>query len=342
MKTETYEEVLKRVLNNTNIDIDKREGSFLSNMASPLCYELSKVLISLDDVLKLAFISTNYDTYLDRRVMEYGIFRKQGEKTLGKIEIQNQQNVTQIDLQKVKKFIYSDREYNVIQQESDYIFLVEAVEVGANFNLDLGTVILASNDVTIAGKVIKDFDNGLDVETDNELRERFFEYIKDNITSGNKAHYKYWAKQVDGVDNVKVYPLWNGNGTVKVLIADADNRPVHQNVVNECYNHISEVMPIGCQLTVSNVIPIDLNIQASIKLNNSTLSVAQEKYEARVKEFLVENIGTIYYSKIFSLLGELEEVEYITDLTLNNQKADIILTEEQVGILSNVILREVR
>ena len=33
---QTYEVIKQRILDNINIDIDKREGSFTSNMVSPL------------------------------------------------------------------------------------------------------------------------------------------------------------------------------------------------------------------------------------------------------------------------------------------------------------------
>ena len=39
---QTYEVIKQRILDNTNITIDKREGSFLSNMVSPLSQELAK------------------------------------------------------------------------------------------------------------------------------------------------------------------------------------------------------------------------------------------------------------------------------------------------------------
>ena len=39
---QTYEVIKQRILDNINIDIDKREGSFLSNMVAPLVEELAK------------------------------------------------------------------------------------------------------------------------------------------------------------------------------------------------------------------------------------------------------------------------------------------------------------
>ena len=54
-----------------------------------------------------------------------------------------------------------------------------------------------------------------------ELRKRFTEYVSHPITSGNKWQYISWAKSVDGVGDAKCLPLWNGAGTVKVIIVDS-------------------------------------------------------------------------------------------------------------------------
>ena len=43
---QTYEVIKQRILDNINIDIDKREGSFTSNMVSPLAEELAKAYIN--------------------------------------------------------------------------------------------------------------------------------------------------------------------------------------------------------------------------------------------------------------------------------------------------------
>ena len=63
---QTYEIIRQRILNNINIDIDKREGSFLSNMVSAISEDLAKNYINMGDILSLGFIEDTFDTYLDK------------------------------------------------------------------------------------------------------------------------------------------------------------------------------------------------------------------------------------------------------------------------------------
>jgi uncharacterized phage protein gp47/JayE len=61
--SKTYENIKQRVLNNTNIDVDKREGSFLNNMASPLAYELARFYIEQQDLVNMSFVKNGYFHY---------------------------------------------------------------------------------------------------------------------------------------------------------------------------------------------------------------------------------------------------------------------------------------
>ena len=47
--SKTYENIKNRILDNMKIDIDKREGSFLNNMVSPISQELAKAYIEQED-----------------------------------------------------------------------------------------------------------------------------------------------------------------------------------------------------------------------------------------------------------------------------------------------------
>lgn len=71
-------------------------------------------------------------------------------------------------------------------------------------------------------RIIKLLQPVIDQETDDELRARYYIKIQTPATSGNAYHYRLWSKEVSGVGDAKVYPLWNGNGTVKVLIIDSN------------------------------------------------------------------------------------------------------------------------
>ena len=90
------------------------------------------------------------------------------------------------------------------------------VPIGAvnRFPVTLPGLVSVTNEEAASG--------GFDEETDDELRERYFEKVSLPATSGSKYHYVMWAKEVSGVGDAKCLPLWNGNGTVKVVIINAD------------------------------------------------------------------------------------------------------------------------
>ena len=71
----SYETIKQRILDSIVIDIDKREGSFTNNMISPVVEELAKAYINMSDILSLGFIEDNFDTFLDQRVSEFGVYR---------------------------------------------------------------------------------------------------------------------------------------------------------------------------------------------------------------------------------------------------------------------------
>ncbi|WP_317119990.1 baseplate J/gp47 family protein, partial [Clostridium neonatale] len=71
------------------------------------------------------------------------------------------------------------------------------------------------------GEVISE---GTDIENNLSLFNRLMIKVQTPATSGNVYDYLNWALSVEGVGNALVKPLWNGNGTVKVLITNSENR----------------------------------------------------------------------------------------------------------------------
>ena len=63
---ETYEAIRKRMLDNMSNDIDKREGSFISNMVSPVGVEFAKYYMKLDNILSIMFLEDATNEYLDK------------------------------------------------------------------------------------------------------------------------------------------------------------------------------------------------------------------------------------------------------------------------------------
>ena len=264
----SYETIKQRILDSIVIDIDKREGSFTNNMISPVVEELAKAYINMEDILSLGFIDDTFDTYLDKRVGEFGVYRKEGTKAIGEIKVEGKEGavITNGTLIKANDLYFTV--LNDIELPNENILYVEANEAGYKYNLLANTEfeLVEKND-----KITKlvneiEFTNGVDVESDEDLRKRFVKVVNNPSTSGNKNHYEEWALEVNGVGRAIVYPLWNGNGTVKVMIIGNDNKPVTEDIIENCKLYIEENMPIGCQLTVTTPSLLNVVIKANVEL----------------------------------------------------------------------------
>ena len=166
--SKTYEEIKQRVLNNTDINVDKREGSFLNNMASPLSYELAKFYIEQQDLVNMAFVKNGYFNYLDIKCEEYGISRKQGTKSVGEV-IFTGENGTLIS--NGTMLVVDDLYFVVLNDatiaENQAELVVEALEVGKQCNLSANTKLTATEPISGVNDIYvkSNFKNGTDVET---------------------------------------------------------------------------------------------------------------------------------------------------------------------------------
>lgn len=341
---QTYEIMKERILSKFPLMLDKREGSYSDSLISPLVEELAKAYMSMGDILSLGFIETNFDTFLDKRVSEFGVYRKQGTKATGEVIVTGSDGTA---ISNGTLLIVNDLKYvvlNDVQLPIENILYVEALEVGERYNILTGTELkLIESNSNITNLVAhSDFKNGLDIETDEDLRKRFVKVVNNPSTSGNKAHYEEWALEVQGVGNAKVYPLWNGNGTVKVLITDSNNKQVTEDVINNCKYHIEECMPIGCQLTVSTPTNLDVAVVASIELKYGySVEEVKEEFNAALTNYLKNIEGELVYSKVYGILVNLAGIGDIVSLTLNGSSSNITVLDDKIVNIISVDFSEV-
>ena len=341
---QTYEAIKQRILDNINIDIDKREGSFTSNMISPLVEELAKAYINMGDVLSLGFIEDNFDTYLDKRVAEFGVYRKEGIKAIGEIKVEGQDGLTISNGDIVKANDLYFTVLNDIELPGENILYVEANEVGYKYNLLANTEfeLVEKNDKVAKLTNETEFTNGVDIETDEDLRKRFVKVVNNPSTSGNKNHYEEWALEVNGVGRAIVYPLHAGNGTVKVMIVGNDNKPVSEEIIDNCKLHIEENIPIGCKLTVTTPSLLNVVIKANVELKEGyDIEDIKLDFEASLNEYLKGVTTELTYSKVYGLLVNHAGIEDISLFTINNSNGNISISEDKIINISEIILSEV-
>lgn len=339
-----YDIIKKRILDKFPMMLSKIEGSYSSDLISPLVYELTKAYISMGDILNLGFIETNFNTYLDRRVGEFGVYRKLGSKAHGQIKVTGTEGFS---IENGTIVIFNDLRYvvlNDITLPTTDILEVEALEVGEKYNiLKSSEFSLVNPNSSVSSLIALDnFKGGIDVETDKELRERFEKVVNNPSTSGNKNHYEQWALEINGVSKAKVYPLWNGNGTVKVMVVGDDNKPVSEEIITNVREYIDANKPIGCTLTVTTPSILNVSLVSTIKLvSGYTIEDVNSSFKYDLDVYLSLISSELTYAKVFGILANTEGVSDISSLTLNGATSNIQIPDDKIINMNSLEISEV-
>lgn len=344
----SYEEIRKRMLKNMSIDIDKREGSFTNNMVSPISLELSKAYDEQQKLVDMSFIRNGKYNYLDLKCEEYGIYRKQGIKATGVCIAKGTNGVI---IPKDTVLYVEDLYFKVINNytltSAGVEMIIEAEEVGKEYNLLANTILILQEPISGVDSIsIKnDINNGINIETDEELKDRYFDTIKKSYTSGNIAHYEQWTKEVDGVGGCKVYPLKHGNGTVEVVVTNSDMVGASVELINSVKANIEINRPIGANVSVVSASEKVININANINLAvGYTLEEVKLEFESKLTKYLKDiSFKTSYVSaaRLGNLLLDTNGVFDYTDFRVNNGTTNISLTDIEVpkaGTISLVVV----
>ena len=345
--TETQRVIKNRILQNIKSDLAKNEGSTLSNISAGISIDLAEIYAALSRTEQLVFIKNTFDEFLDERIGEFGIYRKQGEHSKGVVYVEGNTGAHIINGDRIESggLLYVVIQDLTLQDDNELNFTqVEAVDTGVKYNLlpdtEFNLVEANSNIKRIYNRVM--FQGGTEPETDEELRTRFELFQRNKATSGNVADYIQWAMSVDGVKDVRVYPLWAGNGTVKLLIFGDGDGLVDDEVLNSCTEYINMKKPIGADVTVIRPELVTVNIVAQIKTKeNSNLEEIKNEFSVLVNEYFKDAGKNIAYLKVVGILASLDSVVDITSLTLNGSTENIVITDEQIAHVSTSNITEV-
>lgn len=345
----TPDKVRQDILDNTGIEVSKVEGSFASDMAAPVALEISKAYGEIDRSLTIMFVVGLEGELLDQRAGEYGIERKPGTKAAGSVTIIGVSGT----LVPRNTIVMTDDGLRYLTNED--VTLVDgratvgvtAHDVGVQYNIPAGAITRFWRNISNIESVTNEeaIIGGSDTETDDALKERLLVRMRTPATSGNVYHYINWATEVNGVGAAKVTPLWDGPGTVRVLIVGHDNKPVSDEIVEACYNHIEEERPIGADVTVVSATAQDITITANVQLSTGALLAdVQSRFTTIVEAYLASIAFVEYlisYNQIAYLLMSIREVLDYSDLQINGGTSNITIAEESVPVLEGVTLNAV-
>lgn len=341
------EEVIKeRMLEQTSTYND--EGGFIYDAVAPVAVELAEMYKSLDEVLKQVFAQTASGEYLEKRCAEFGIYRKAGTKATGQVKfVGNDGTVIPAGtLIQTESGLQFKTKTDVTISSGQVIVEIEAVEEGSSYNVPANSIVELPIQIVGVISVTNEqaTTSGTNEEDDASLLNRLLVKVQTPATSGNANHYKLWALEVAGVGDVKVFPLWNGAGTVKVVIIDSNKQPASQEIVDNVAEHIEENRPIGASVTVVSAQALNIDISATIvRDTNYTLEQVITNLSNKITEYLKSiafKQSFVSYAHIGSLILNSEGVLDYSNLQINGGAANVTVGDEQVAVLGQVTLNE--
>lgn len=363
----TFENVLERNLDRIPDEFDKREGSVIYDAIAPMAIEISLLYSYLDFLFKNAFGDTANRYWLIERAKERGIEPYKATKAviIGRFDAK---------LNIGDRFFIDDIYYTVskLQKEEKELFFYELIcnEEGSIGNIEGGklTPTRTIRNLNLA-EIYKLAILGEDEEDTEDFRERYFETIKSIAYGGNIDDYRKKVKAIDGVGLVKVIPVWNGGGTVKLIITDSEFKEPTSELISKVQEIIDPipfhqkgvgVAPIGHYVTVVGAKSRKISITCEIlKSRDSNLEEIKREIKSDVEEYFkgqrkkwatYEKVDSSIYvendirlAKITSIvLNVADVIDYETIKFTDTDKKIFELSEDELPVLGDVIVTEVR
>lgn len=339
----SQEEILKALQSASSTDMSKIEGTFENDVLASNSIEFAKQEVEREQMYKAGFAQTSWGEYLDLRAEEHGIFRKHAVKSIGAVTVTGNGTVPAGSLFSTESGVKFHTLRTVLVKESADIN-IEAETAGISGNIEAGLINKIPMSIPGIKAVInaKTTYDGFDEETDSELLKRLLFKVQQPATSGNVNHYKEWGMSVEGVGKIGVKPLWAGNGTVKVIVTDANGKPASDNLLTKVKTYVDSQDPIGA--TVTYVAPQLVTIDISLMPTNGTGNIAGIKNVVN-RHFLSDDFdgNKVSYSKIDHVILDNSNETQVFDmdnLKLNGQAENITITDEQLPTVGQVILSD--
>ena len=338
----TAEEILEDMLENVRNDVDKREGSVVYDMQAPTAQEIEMLGFELDAILENGFMDTAQAEYVDRRAAEVGLTRKPAVEATGQVIITGEVGTAipsgyEVYSEEATFATVGDFE---IGEDGTAEVVVQGVGAGSLGNINAGEITGFSDLDGITGATNEaPFSGGVDEESDEDLKARYDLKVQKPAVSGSAYHYQAWALEIAGIGGARVIPLWNGPGTVKVILITTDGRAPSPEKVQEVTDYIEANRPIGANVTVTAIDELPINISATLTLDNGLLvSDVLEPIKSAISEYLLEALedGVIRYVQIARAILNTSGVIDFTDLLVNDDTANIDVVDDIGVVLGEV------
>ena len=348
----TFEAILSDAKKEAGTGVQTGEGTLVYNALAVLAYEMQKLYIQLDYVYRQSHADTADLEELVKITQDRGIYRKAA--TYAEVMIEANCTVPIGSRFSLKSFHYAVSE---VINAGKFQYRVVCEESGSGPNGLTGEVTAIDYVDGLEKAEIKEIlISGEDDESRDALYTRYLQSFTTESFGGNIAQYKEQVEAIAGVGGCKVEPVWNGPGTVRVIVISSEYGTCSEYLVKQIQEAAVPAengsgygfAPIDHIVTVESVDAIQVNISTKLSYMSgyswSSIGAAvKEKIAEYLKSIAMEwkngdetTKSTIYVSKLQAAVLDVEGVVDISETTLNGSGANLVLNWNQIPVVGEV------
>lgn len=361
----SYDNILRRMLAEIPDNMDKRPSSPIWNGLAPAASELANEYIEIQIYKDQTYVLTAIGSNLDTIGENYSIPRKKAtyaERIIQLTDIND--NLTNVPIG--SRFSVPDSDSSITYVITRYLetgkAVVQCEQAGVIGNEYTGELLpLFSIDTLKEVIIISTETPAQDEEDDDTYRARIIDKLNTKGFAGNIRAYKDMIDEISGASEPKVFPVWNGGGTVKLSVLDSEYNAITPEFQAEIKELIDPeqytgqgvgMAPIGHQVTIDTPTEVTINIEADVDLDNVTIGQVQEPAEEYLEEYLlsvrkdwVDNEYTnVYIAQIVASILKVSSIKNVSNVEINGEASDINLEntalEQFIPVLGTVTLNE--
>jgi uncharacterized phage protein gp47/JayE len=306
---------------------------------------------ALDTILQETFADTASLYYLKKRAAEYGVYQNMATKAI----LQGEFTPIDLEIPVGTRFSCDTLNYAITEKIADGVYKMECETAGTEGNRHFGILIpidyidgMATANMT---ELLIPAEDDEDVEV---FRERYLNSIDSQAYGGNIADYKEKVNAIQGVGGVKVTPVWNGGGTVKVTFIDSTFHAPTEEMIAMVKNEVDPYpheglgygcAPIGHVVTVEGVEGVTVNIVTKLTYREgwdwesakTYVQDAIDKYFNEISEQWAESDNLyVRISQMESRILDCEPILDIENTTLNGVASNLALESHQIPVRGTV------
>ncbi len=334
---QTEEIIRDRMFAAMSSGFDQAQGSLAWNLISPMAIELSQMWDALDQLVNLTFIQTTTGQFLDARAEEHGVFRLEAVKAESTVVFTGDDGTVPKGVRisntispggisgpfpggdpqgDSEPSVFVTLKAAVIASGASPGVPVEALDPGGilfpigeiDRTVDkIGIVTSVTNDTVTSG--------GRNEETDEELRTRLLDEIKNREGAGAAGDYERWAKEASA-EVFFVSVVAGANGLVTVYLFDVNFDGVGAAVIALVSNYIAFRAPIGALVGTTNGVKETITVTAT--------TIFETGFDETLLRINLEEAVTAYFDSLnvdedvlqAGVVGALMAVQGVLDVDL--------------------------